>query len=262
MARRRIVAGNWKMNGAGSTIPALARAVAEGCPASGAPGGAAAAGVEVVVFPPFPYLAAVARLLAGVPVEVGAQDVSRHGPGAHTGEVAAGMLRDVGCRWVIVGHSERRTSLGETDEAVRAKADAAAANGLVPIVCVGESLDEREAGEAQRVVGRQLEALLAGEGGDALGARAIAYEPLWAIGTGRNATPDQAQEMHRAIRERIARRSSRAAASVRILYGGSVGERNAAALFAMPDIDGGLVGGASLDPARFSAICRAAAAVS
>ena len=253
MTRKPIVAGNWKMNGTARAAAGLARAVVDGCPAFGS-------GVEVAVFPPFPYLAAVAGILAGTPVTLGAQDVSRYAPGARTGEVAAGMLRDVGCRWAIVGHSERRTLLGETDGTVRAKADAAAQSGLVPIACVGETLDRREAGEAEQVVGRQVDALLAGGGADALGARVIAYEPVWAIGTGRNATPGQAQEMHRAIRERVARRSHAAAGSVRILYGGSVSERNAAELFAMPDIDGGLVGGASLDAARFTAICRAAAA--
>ena len=249
MARRPLVVGNWKMHGTAREAGRLARAVVDGHP-----GGAA----EVAVCPPFPHLAAVAGIVAGAPVALGAQDVSRHASGAHTGEVSAGMLRDVGCRWVVVGHSERRTRLGETDEAVRAKFERAREAGLVPIACVGETLEEREAGEAERVVGRQVDALLADGGAEAVGESVIAYEPVWAIGTGRNAAPEDAQAMHRAVRERVAVRSAAAAESVRILYGGSVSEENAAALFAMPDVDGGLVGGASLDAERFIAICRAA----
>ena len=216
------------------------------------------AGAGVAICPPFPYLAAVAGVVSGSPVALGAQDVSRHAPGAHTGEVAAAMLRDVGCRWVIVGHSERRHRLGETDEAVRAKFERARECGLAPIACVGETLEEREAGEAERVVGRQVDALLADGGAEAVGESVIAYEPVWAIGTGRTAAPDDAQDMHRAVRNQVASRSSAAAESVRILYGGSVNEENAADLFSMPDVDGGLVGGASLDAGRFIAICRAA----
>lgn len=216
------------------------------------------AGADVAVCPPFPYLAAVAGIVSGSRVALGAQDVSRHAPGAHTGEVAAGMLRDVGCRWVIVGHSERRHRLGETDEAVRAKFERARECGLAPIACVGETLEEREAGEAERVVGRQVDALLADGGAEAVGESVIAYEPVWAIGTGRTAAPDDAQDMHRAVRDRVASRSAAAADSVRILYGGSVSEENAAELFTMPDVDGGLVGGASLEVGRFIAICRAA----
>ena len=249
MARRPLVVGNWKMNGTSQEAARLARDVVDGSPDGGA---------EVAVCPPFPYLAAVAGIVAGTPVALGAQDVSRHGSGAHTGEVAAGMLRDVGCRWVILGHSERRNGLGETDETVRAKFERARECGLTPIACVGETLEEREAGEAERVVGGQVDALLADGGAEAVGEGVIAYEPVWAIGTGRNAAPEDAQAMHRAVRDRVARQSSAAAASVRILYGGSVNENNAADLFSMSDIDGGLVGGASLDPGRFNAICRAA----
>ena len=249
MIRKPLVVGNWKMNGTTPDAVALARLVAAGRPP---------AGVEVAVCPPFPYLAAVAGIVAGTGVGLGAQDVSRRPPGAHTGEVAAEMLSDVGCRWVIVGHSERRSRLGETDEEVRAKVERAAANGLAPIACVGETLEQREAGEAERTVGRQIEALVADEGTSALAAGAVAYEPVWAIGTGRTAAPEEVQAMHRTIRARIADRSPSAAASIRILYGGSVSEKNAASLFAMPDVDGGLIGGASLDPARFIAICRAA----
>ena len=237
------------MNGAARETAGLARALVEGR-ADGA--------AEVAICPPFPYLAAVAGIVADSGVALGAQDVSRHASGAHTGEVSASMLRDVGCCWVIVGHSERRTRLGETDEAVRAKFERAREDGLAPIACVGETLGERESGEAERVVGRQVDALLADGGAEALGEIVIAYEPVWAIGTGRHAAPEDAQAMHRAVRERVASRSAAAAESVRILYGGSVNEENAAALFSMPDVDGGLVGGASLDPDRFIAICRAA----
>lgn len=237
------------MNGAGREAALLARALVDGY---------ADGGAEAAVCPPFPYLPAVARIVAGTPVALGAQDVSRHDSGAHTGDVSAGMLRDVGCRWVIVGHSERRTRLGETDETVRAKLERAREGGLAPIACVGETLEEREAGEAERVVGRQVDALLADGGAEAVGESVIAYEPVWAIGTGRNAAPEDAQAMHRTVRERVASHSAAAAESVRILYGGSVNEKNAAGLFSMPDVDGGLVGGASLDAGRFIAICRAA----
>ena len=249
MVRKPFVVGNWKMNGTAREAASLAHALVEGLPEGGG---------DVAICPPFPYLATVAVLVDGSRVALGAQDVSRHAPGAHTGEVAAGMLRDVGCRWVIVGHSERRIRLGETDEAVRAKFDGARECGLGAIACVGETLKQRDAGEAERVVGRQVDALLADGGAEALGESVIAYEPVWAIGTGRTAVPEEAQAMHRTVRARVAGRSSLAADSLRILYGGSVNEHNAADLFAMPDIDGGLVGGASLDPARFIAICRAA----
>ena len=249
MARRPLVVGNWKMNGTVREAAELARAVAAGLAGEGA---------EAAVCPPFPCLAEVGRVVAGTGVALGAQDVSRHRPGAHTGEVSAEMLLDLGCRWVIVGHSERRTGLGETDGTVRAKLDRARECGLAPIACVGETLAQREAGEADRVVRRQVDALLDGAGSEAVAGCVVAYEPIWAIGTGRNAAPEDAQAMHRGIRARIAERSSAAADSVRILYGGSVNDNNAAGLFAMPDIDGGLIGGASLDSGRFAAICRAA----
>ena len=252
VTRKPLVVGNWKMNGTGRDAEELARSVAAGRPAVGQR-------VDVAICPPFPHLAAAAGIVADTGVGLGAQDVSRHPPGARTGEVAAEMLHDVGCRWVIVGHSERRSQLGETDEAVRAKAERAAESGLAPIACVGETLEQREAGEAERAVGRQIEALLTGGGTRTLAGGAVAYEPVWAIGTGRTASPEEAQAMHRTIRRRVAERSPAAAASLRILYGGSVDEKNAAALFAMPDVDGGLIGGASLDPARFIEVCRAAA---
>ena len=250
MVRRPLVVGNWKMNGTVSEAERLARAIVDGLPGE-AP--------ETAVCPPFPSLAAVAGIVGGTAVALGAQDLSRHAPGARTGEVAGEMLLDVGCRWVIVGHSERRTGLGETNETVRAKLDRAMECGLDTIACVGETLEERDAGEAERVVERQVDALLAGAGAEAVARSVIAYEPVWAIGTGRTAAPEDAQAMHRAIRGRVGTRSSAAAESVRILYGGSVTEKNAAGLFAMPDIDGGLVGGVSLDPGRFISICGAAA---
>ena len=238
------------MNGTARQAADLARALVDGRPPDGR--------ADAAVCPPYPYLAAVAGIVAGGPLALGAQDVSPHASGAHTGEVSAGMLRDAGCRFVIVGHSERRAGLGETDEGVRAKFERAREHGLAPIACVGETLAEREAGEAERVVGRQVDALVANAGAEAVGESVIAYEPVWAIGTGRTAAPEDAQAMHRAVRDQVASRSAAAAESVRILYGGSVNEKNAAQLFSMPDIDGGLIGGASLDADRFLAIWRAA----
>ena len=251
MARIPFVVGNWKMDGTAREAVRRARSLAEGHPGGNR---------EVAVCPPFPYLTVVSSVLTGTRVALGAQDVSRYAPGAHTGEVAARMLRDVGCRWVIVGHSERRTGLGESDEVVRAKLDRVRESDLGAIACVGETLEQRAAGEAGEVVERQVDALLADRDADELAGCVIAYEPQWAIGTGRTAAPEDAQAMHRTIRDRIAGRSPAAAASIRILYGGSVNEQNAASLFSMPDIDGGLIGGASLDPGRFIDICRSAAA--
>jgi triosephosphate isomerase len=249
MARRPLVVGNWKMHGTAREATDLARALVDG---------ARDEGVDLAVCPPFPYLAAVAGVVAGTRVALGAQNVSRHCPGAHTGEVAASMLRDVGCRFVIVGHSERRHGLGETDEAVRAKFERARDCGLVPIACVGETLQEREAGDAERVVGRQIDALLADGGTEALGESVIAYEPVWAIGTGRTATPEQAQDVHAFIRSLLGARWGELASGVRILYGGSVKAGNAERLFSMPDVDGGLIGGASLDADEFIRICALA----
>ena len=250
MARRPLVVGNWKMNGTAREADRLARALVDGRPPDG--------GADAAVCPPFPHLGVVSGIVAGTEVALGAQDVSRHASGAHTGEVSAGMLHDAGCRFVIVGHSERRAGLGETDDAVCAKFERAREHGLAPIACVGETLAEREAGRAEQVVGRQVDALLANAGAESVGASVVAYEPVWAIGTGRTAAPADAQAMHRAVRDRVAGHSAAAGRSVRILYGGSVNEENAAELFAMPDIDGGLVGGASLDAGRFLAIWRAA----
>jgi triosephosphate isomerase len=244
--RRPLVAANWKMNGslasnADWTAAFVARAASLHC--------------DVVVCAPFPYLCTLGRSVA--PAELGAQDLSERTAGAFTGDVAGEMLADVGCRWVIVGHSERRQLHGETDAVVAAKAARALQAGLRPIVCVGETLAEREAGRTQEVVRTQLAAVLGAIGEAALARGALAYEPVWAIGTGRNATPQQAQEVHAALRAHVAERDRAAAAALRILYGGSVKPANAAELFSQSDIDGGLIGGASLSAADFLAICMA-----
>lgn len=214
---------------------------------------------QVAVCPPFVYLVEVARLIKETAIALGGQDLCPEtGEGAYTGEVSGAMLRDVGCVYVIVGHSERRALYGESDAVVAKKFIAAQAAGLTPILCVGEQLQERESGKMEIVVARQLDAILAQEGGvTALTRAVIAYEPVWAIGTGRTATPEQAQQVHAFIRGRIAGHDKAVAADVQILYGGSVKAGNAAELFAMSDIDGGLVGGASLEAEQFMAICRA-----
>jgi triosephosphate isomerase (TIM) len=240
MARIRLVAGNWKVHGSRESIRALLDAIAAG---------ADAAGVQCAVCPPYPYLAQVAERLRGTPIAWGAQNVAEHAQGAYTGEVSAAMLAEFGCRYVIVGHSERRQLYGETDAQVAAKFAAARTAGLTPILCVGETLAERDARRTTSVVARQLGAV-------AFGGGVVAYEPVWAIGTGRNATPEQAQEVHAFLRERLPQEMRR---STPILYGGSVKPQNAAAIFAMPDVDGGLIGGASLVAADFLAILRAAA---
>lgn len=215
---------------------------------------------ECIVCPPFVYLWEVSRLLrdAEIPVALGAQDVCAEGQGAYTGEVSAAMLKDVGCAYVIVGHSERRSLYGESDPLVARKFAAAQARGLIPILCVGEQLSERESGRTQEVVSRQLDAVLELSGAESLARAIIAYEPCWAIGTGRNATPEQAEEVHRFIRGRIAERNAKIAGEVRILYGGSVKVGNAGELFTQPDVDGGLIGGASLKSEEFLAILAAA----
>jgi triosephosphate isomerase len=220
--------------------------------------GAGAAAVEVLVCPPFVHLADVARQLAGSRIALGAQDVCAEECGAHTGEVSAAMLADLACRYVIVGHSERRALYGETDDLVARKFVAAGRHDLTPILCVGETLAERERGATEAVVVRQLDAVLAQAGVAAFGSAVIAYEPVWAIGTGLTAKPAQAQEVHALIRGRIAQKDDTIAASLRVLYGGSVKAANAAELFAMPDVDGGLIGGASLKADEFARICDAA----
>jgi triosephosphate isomerase len=205
-----------------------------------------------------PYLATVSGQLEGQPVMLGAQNVSEHGQGAVTGETAADMLSDVGCSHVIVGHSERRALFAETNEAVAQKFAAAQGAGLVPVLCVGETLAEREAGNTELVVGQQLAAVIDNCGVEALHRAVIAYEPVWAIGTGQVATPEQAQGVHRFVRGEIAARDQAVAAGVQILYGGSMKGENASGLLCMPDIDGGLIGGASLKAADFLAIVEAA----
>ena len=237
--RARLVAGNWKMHGSLATNRALLEALVAGV-----------RGVECAVCVPFPYLAQAAERLRGTAIAWGAQNVSEFAQGAYTGEVSTAMLADLGCRYVLVGHSERRQLYGETDAQAAAKFVAAQGAGLRPIFCVGETLAERDAGRTEEVVARQLDAVLAhSKFGDAV----LAYEPVWAIGTGRTATPQQAQEVHGFLRMRVG-------AATRILYGGSVKAQNAAAIFAMPDVDGGLIGGASLVAQDFLAICAAAQA--
>jgi triosephosphate isomerase len=248
--RRPIVAGNWKMNGSRAENDRLIDAIQ---------GTLAADSVaDIVVCPPFPYLGEVARALRGSNIAVGAQDVCAEAVGAHTGEVSAAMLRDVGCTLVLVGHSERRSIYGESDLLVARKFAAAQAKGLIPVLCVGEQLVEREAGTTFEVVGRQIDAVLDLCGVQALATAVVAYEPVWAIGTGRTASPEQAQDVHAFIRGRIAANDANIAGSIRILYGGSVKSANAAELFAKPDVDGGLIGGASLQADEFVAIAKAA----
>jgi triosephosphate isomerase (TIM) len=246
-ARRRLVVGNWKMNGSRAANAALLDAL----------GAAAPFPSEAVVCPPTPYLGQIAAALKGNAIAWGAQDCSAHDAGAFTGEVSAAMLVEFGCRYVIVGHSERRAMHGETDRVVADKAQRALGAGLTPIVCVGETLAEREAGQTEAVVGRQLGAVIEQLGAD-VAKTIVAYEPVWAIGTGRTAAPAQAQAVHAYLRASLARTSA-PAASLPILYGGSVKADNAATLFGEADIDGGLIGGASLNAQAFIAICRSAA---
>ncbi|MGB5511706.1 MAG: triose-phosphate isomerase [Woeseiaceae bacterium] len=246
-----LVAGNWKMNASTKTSDELVDGIVAGVPAG--------SGFQLLVCPPFPYLASVAARIAGSAVRLGAQNVSEHDAGAYTGEVAPSMLRDVGCEFVIVGHSERRAMYGESSADVAAKFQSAQAAGLTPILCIGETLTEREQGSTEAVVDEQLGAVIDAAGIAAFSAAVIAYEPVWAIGTGMTATPEQAQEVHRHIRGQLAAKDNAVAAGVQILYGGSMKGDNAAGLLAMPDIDGGLIGGASLKAGDFLAIAAAAA---
>jgi triosephosphate isomerase (TIM) len=250
--RSRAVVGNWKLNGSIAGNEALLRALLREIPRD--------TDVACAVCVPSPYLAQVKALLAGSGIGWGAQDVSRYDHGAYTGEVGGPMLAEFGCRYAIVGHSERRTLFGETDAIVTEKYAAARRAKLTPVFCVGETLAEREGGETQEVLARQVDALLDRCGVAELEGGIVAYEPVWAIGTGRTATSAQAQEAHAFIRGRIAARDRAIAEKLPILYGGSVKAGNAAELFAMPDVDGGLVGGASLVADEFAAIWRAARA--
>lgn len=248
--RVKHVVGNWKLNGSLAANKALLEAVVAGLPK----GGKAQFGVCV----PTPYLAQAQQLLTGSALVWGAQDVSRFTKGAYTGDVSAAMVAEFGSRLALVGHSERRTVFGDTDAMVAEKFAMASAVGLLPILCVGESLAEREAGVTESVVARQLDAVLDTSGVASLGRAVVAYEPVWAIGTGRTASAQQAQEVHAFIRTRVAAEDKGIAGALAILYGGSVKAGNAGELFAMPDVDGGLIGGASLVAEEFIAICRAA----
>ncbi|MGH8142269.1 MAG: triose-phosphate isomerase [Steroidobacteraceae bacterium] len=247
--RRKLVVGNWKMHGSRADNGSLIDAIL------GAP---AHLDVECVICPPFVYLTEAARMLRGSGVKLGAQDVCAETQGAYTGEVSAAMLKDVGCDFVVVGHSERRSLYGEDDLLVARKFAAAQSGRLTPILCVGEHLAEREAGRTTDVVGRQLDAVLALTGIGSLARAVIAYEPVWAIGTGRTASPQQAAEVHRFIRQRLMRQDAKIAAGLQILYGGSVKAGNARELFGQHDVDGGLIGGASLKAEEFLSIIAAA----
>jgi triosephosphate isomerase len=247
--RRKLVAGNWKMHGSRADNSVRVEAIL---------GASGLEGVECVVCPPFVYLSDMARLLRGSTVKLGAQNVSAETHGAYTGEVSASMLKDVGCEFVIVGHSERRTLSHESDEQVARKFAAAQSKGLIPILCVGEQLAERETGRCFEVVGRQLGVVLALTGVSNFAHAVVAYEPVWAIGTGRTASPAEAQEMHGFIRAQLAERDAKIAAGLQILYGGSVKAGNAHELFTQADVDGGLIGGASLKAEEFLSIVAAA----
>ena len=249
--REMFVAGNWKMNASLAANQALLDAIKAGLSAD--------RGVGCLVFVPFPYLAQASQVLNGTPIRWGAQNLSEHAKGAFTGEVSGAMLAEFGCSSVLVGHSERRTLYGEDSVRVAEKYAAGLEAGLTPILCVGETLAERERGVTEAIVATQVDAVLARCGVAGLARGIVAYEPVWAIGTGRNATSVQAQEVHAFIRGRVASADARVGAALRILYGGSVKPQNAAELFSMPDVDGGLIGGASLVAAEFLAIVEAAA---
>lgn len=247
--RKKLVAGNWKMHGSLKKNEDLLRGLLVGVDGLKS---------EVSVCAPFPYLSQVGQLLGGSNVSWGAQTVSEHDFGAFTGEVSASMLVEFGCRYVLIGHSERRNVFGESDVVVAAKFAAAKRNGLIPVLCLGETLQERERGDTESVIFKQLDAVLGRVGVSGLAGAVIAYEPVWAIGTGVTASPEQAQEVHGAIRSRLCSMDAELADGIKVLYGGSVKPGNAVELFAQPDIDGGLIGGAALDLGDFLAICRAA----
>ena len=247
--RQILVAGNWKLNGSLDSVKQLVSGIMAGVGDT--------ADSQIAVCPPFVYIPLTAELLAGSVIALGSQDISDQESGAFTGEVSGAMLKDFGCSYAIVGHSERRALYAEDDEFTARKFAAARRAGLIPILCVGETLEEREQGITEDVVARQLDAVIELEGVEAFASAVIAYEPVWAIGTGKTATPDQAQEVHAFIRGKLSGLDETVADNVQILYGGSVKGSNAAELFAMPDIDGGLIGGASLATDDFLAICRA-----
>jgi triosephosphate isomerase len=245
--RKGLVAANWKMNGSRDSNTALLKALVAGLDGGAAP--------DVLVCPPAVYLQQAGELLKGSNIMLGAQNMHDQQAGAFTGEISAPMLKDLGCSHVIIGHSERREIFGESDALIADKFAAALANSLSPVLCIGETQAQREAGETEATVLRQLDAVLQQVGADAFADAVIAYEPVWAIGTGLTATPDQAQEMHDLIRGTLARHNAEVAGAIRVLYGGSVKADNAAELFAQPDIDGALVGGASLVADDFLTIC-------
>ena len=247
--RRKFVAGNWKMNGSKASIRRLLDELRSG---------GASLMCDIAVCPPTIYIPYVNELLQGTKIQIGAQNVADQDGGAYTGEVSSDMLKEYGCRYALVGHSERRALYSESDDLVAKRFAAARRKGIIPILCVGESLAEREAGNTEKVVGRQLDAVIKLEGIESLAQAVLAYEPVWAIGTGKTATPAQAQEVHAFIRSKLAGLSAKIADQLIIQYGGSVKGSNAAELFAMPDIDGGLIGGASLTADEFLAIAKAA----
>ncbi|MBC3436208.1 triose-phosphate isomerase [Pseudomonas sp. BW16M2] len=248
--RRPMVAGNWKMHGTRASVAELTQGLGEMLIPDG---------IEVAVFPPALFINEVVDGLKGKGVIVGAQNSAvQPEQGALTGEVAPSQLAEVGCKYVLIGHSERRQIIGESDEVLNQKFAAAQKSGLTPVLCIGETLAEREAGETLEVVGRQLSSVIDVFGIKAFANAVIAYEPVWAIGTGLTASPQQAQDVHAAIRKQLAAKDAEVAENVQLLYGGSVKAANAAELFGMPDIDGGLIGGASLNADEFGAICRAA----
>ncbi|MGS2723727.1 triose-phosphate isomerase [Porticoccus sp. GXU_MW_L64] len=244
--RKSLVAGNWKMHGSVQSVEALCAGIVADVGSVG--------DVEVLVCPPTVFIPSVLQMTADSAVAVGGQTVSEHNQGAYTGEIAADMLKGIGCQYVIIGHSERRALYGETNSIVAEKFVAAEAAGLTPILCVGETLEQREQGKTLEIVGEQLQAVMDRAGADKVAAAVVAYEPVWAIGTGVTATPEQAQQVHGAIRQQL----GEAGADTRILYGGSVKSSNATEIFAQPDIDGALVGGASLDANEFLKICQQA----
>ncbi|MGB0723708.1 MAG: triose-phosphate isomerase [Gammaproteobacteria bacterium] len=247
--RKTLVAGNWKMNGSRESIQALLDGIKAGIGDVGT--------TEVAVCPPAVYIAEVASMLEGTGVAVGSQNICDQDSGAFTGEVSGAMLAECGCTYAIVGHSERRSLYGESDVLVAQRFAAAQRNGLTPILCVGELLEERESGQTEAVVARQIDAVLAVTGIEGFSNAVIAYEPVWAIGTGKTATPEQAQEVHAFIRGKLAALNGAVAEAIRIQYGGSMNAGNAAELLGQTDIDGGLIGGASLKPADFLTICKA-----
>ena len=246
--RRMMVAGNWKMHGSRAMAGELISAIVS----------AGHDAIDVAVFPPAVYLAELASAHSSQHLLIGAQDVSAHAQGAYTGETSAAMLRDIGCTHVLVGHSERRQYHSESSQTVAEKFVAAQTAGLTPVLCVGESLEQRDSGSTEQVIAEQLRAVINYAGSAAFANAVVAYEPVWAIGTGRTATPDQAQQVHAFIRDIFANEDVKLSSSLRILYGGSVKASNASELFAQADVDGGLVGGASLVATDFLAICAAA----